>query len=255
MSRSQEEKVRKFLVDTSNFDAFLPQLKVTPMVLTDSKGSYLKSEVSTAIESSVIWWYNSGWNSDTGLGYLTRNVTAAIRTYGRIHVYVWLGTCDLTKKLRYLRSESSRAPVRGCIDLNPEHSGARLISNFEKISELARRHKFKLTFLELPVYSIREYNKNRGHDEPDIFSQNDKQLQTRIKVVNEHIERLNNLNQFDNKKIPRFNCDLSRNRKNRGRRSKKYYTFGLYRDGLHPDELLSKCWLRKITIKIKQDCY
>ena len=238
-------KIEKFLRDTTTVDQGLPNLRVTPIILTDSKGRYLKSQISSQIEGSVVWWYGGGWNSDKGLSFLTENIKDAQCRHVRVHVYVWLGTCDLT----------IRTGTKGHICLNPIHGGENLVQNLEKISDLGRSRKFKVTFLELPVYSIREYNKYHKHSDPESFSEDDKELQLRIKAVNEHIVRINESNQVISTKIPRFNNDLSNKRKNKGKRSRKYYTFGLLKDGLHPNDRLSKCWLRKICIKIRFDCY
>ena len=61
MSLSLEDKVKK--EDTPNYYAVLPQQKVTLIVFTESKERYLETETVKAIESSMIWWYDSGWNS------------------------------------------------------------------------------------------------------------------------------------------------------------------------------------------------
>ena len=57
-------KLVKFLNETAGFDIDLPPLKITPVVLSDSKASYLKSQVLTNFEQQVVWWYHSGWNSE-----------------------------------------------------------------------------------------------------------------------------------------------------------------------------------------------
>ena len=238
-------KVEKFLRDTAEFDICLPDQWVTPILLTDSRGRNLQSQVVSDIESSIIWWYGSGWSSSQGLKTLKSDIDDALCRYGRIHVYVWLGTCDLTIK----------SGTKGQICLNPVHGGDNLMTNLKKISELARKRKFKVTFLELPVYSIRVYNEYMKHADPNSFYEDDKELQSRIRTINEYIVGLNESNQVNPTKLPRFNVDLSNKRKNYGKKSRKYYTFGLLKDGLHPGDRLSKCWLRKICIKIRFDCY
>jgi hypothetical protein len=43
--------------------------------------------------------------------------------------------------------------------------------------------------------------------------------------------------------------------KDRKLKTKKYYNFKLFSDGIHPDSLLSKTWLRKISEQAKRDCW
>ena len=238
-------KIEKFLKESAEFDKDLPEPWVTPIILTDSKGRCLKAQVDTVIERAIIWWSGSGWNSEMGLKFLKDKILDAQCRYGRIHIYVWLGCCDLTIK----------TGTKGHICLNPTQSGDNLVTNFNKISEFARIRKFKVTFLEIPMYSIRVYNEYLGHTNPNTFYDDDKELQQRIKAVNDQIIHLNQSNQVIISKIPRFNNDLSNTRKNWGKSSRKYYTFGLLKDGLHPGDRLSKCWLRKICMKIRLDCY
>lgn len=235
-------KLVKFLASTADFDKGLPPSRTTPIVLSDSKASYLKSQVETAIEHQILWWYHSGWTSEQGLKFLHENIDQAIRQYGKIHLYVWLGTCDLT-----LKSQRN-----GYIYLNLDHGASRLIHNFEKIVEVSKNKNFRATFLELPYYSIKNWNSNRGHRNPDSFDTQDSLLKDSVKLVNEHINRLNVQNRLNK---PSFNVDLVRCRSNRGRRTKYFNNYNLYKDGIHPDVDLSKCWLRKITLQIRADCY
>ena len=83
-------KIEKFLRDTTDFDQGLQNPRVTPIVLSDSKGRYLESQISSQIERLVIWWCGGGWNSDKGLSFLTDNIRNAQCRHGRVHVYVWL---------------------------------------------------------------------------------------------------------------------------------------------------------------------
>lgn len=235
-------KLRKFVQETSGFDDKLPRIKKTPIVLSDSKASYLKSIATSDIEKNIVWWFKKGWNSESGLNFLRANIDEALSSYGEIHLYVWLGTCNLTVK----------SPGKGYITLNPNDGSAKLIHDLQQISRLADRKKFKVTFFEVPIFSIREWNRYRGHRDPDNFIESDKTLEVRIKVVNEHILRINESN---GARSYALNVDLCRTRKNRGRKPKKIYYMGILKDGIHPENELSRCWLRKFTIRIKEDCY
>ena len=234
------KKCRKFLRNTEGFDNDLPPIKRQPIVLGDSKVGYLRAQASSYIENEIEWWYGPGWDSTTGRKYLLSKIEDAILTYGRVHLYVWLGTCNLTVK------------PKKYVYLNPRHGCAQFILDCERIARLARRRKFKLTFLEIPYYSIRKWNQLKGHLAPDKFIIRDKVLEKRTKVVNEHLHRINRLNQVEFRSL---NVDLELTKKNKGRRPKKFYNHNLYKDGIHPLPELSKCWLRKLTLQIRKDCY
>ena len=49
-----------------------------------------------------------------------------------------------------------------------------LVTNLNKISENTRIRKFKVIFLEIPMYSIRVYNEYLGHTNPNIVYDDDK---------------------------------------------------------------------------------
>ena len=213
------KKCRKFVRGTEGFDRNLPLIQRQPIVLSDSKARYLKDVASSIIESEIEWWYSPGWDTNSGRLYLLSKIEEAILTYGRIHLYVWLGTCNLTVK------------PRKYVFLNPRHGVAQLIVYCERIARLARRRKFKLTFIEIPIFSIRKWNELKGHKAPEKFIIRDKVLESRIKVANEHLHRINRLNQVEFRSL---NVNLEVTRHNKGRRVKKYYNHNLYKDGIHP---------------------
>ena len=233
------KKCEKFVRNTEGFDSDLPPLTRQPILLGDSKVGYLKTAVTSYIENQIILWYGGGWDSETGLNYLLDNIDGALQKYRQIHLYVWLGTCNLTKKINRF------------VYLNPKRGNAQLIYHLELISKVADSKKFKVTFLEIPFFSLRKWNIKKGHRAPETFRVQDKLLQARTKVANEHIQRINRLNRAGFRSL---NVDLEVTRKNRGRKGKKYYTHKLYTDGIHPNHDLSKCWLRKLTLQIKLDC-
>ena len=94
------KKCRKFVRGTEGFNRNLPLIHRQPIVLSDSKASYLKDVASSIIESEIEWWYSPGWDTNSGRLYLLSKIEEAILTYGRLHLYVWLGTCNLTVKPR-----------------------------------------------------------------------------------------------------------------------------------------------------------
>ena len=64
---------------------------------------------------------------------------------------------------------------------------------------------------------LREYNKHYGHGEPEIFADQDRNIQRSIEVINHEIHKINRIN---DKKSPKFNCDLALTRKNNSKYNK-----------------------------------
>lgn len=112
--------------------------------------------------------------------------------------------------------------------------------------------KFPVLLLEIPVFCIQEWNRVHGHKSPSDFKEQDEQLHRSIQLVNEEIRKIN----LDKGKVsPLFNLDLRRKRKSSSVSSRRYYNFAQYVDGIHPNHLLSKYWLRKISEVVRVDCY
>jgi len=109
-----------------------------------------------------------------------------------------------------------------------------------------------LTFLEIPVYSIFEYNKKQGHKDPDQFISQDNSL---IKQVHKANEKIRQINTRLDSSSPNFCLDLSQNKVKNTKiqhiRLRDKYNFTLSRDGVHPSINLSKIWLRKIALRNK----
>ena len=113
---------------------------------------------------------------------------------------------------------------------------------------------------EIPVYSIKEYNKNKGHTDPGTFTKQDI-LANQIYLVNETIRHLN---QQLNTHSPNFSFFLQARKqitKKRHRQRKQktvvlqYYNYKLYRDGIHPGQNLARVWLTELGNIIKLDCW
>ena len=139
----------------------------TPAVLSDSKGGRLEGKARNSSEREVKFWWEGGRSCKKGYKWLKSNIKSKIRKLGRIWIYVWLGTCDLTtknKKYVSLTSEGEQA-----IDKAYEY--------LLKIKELAENNpKCEITFLEIPVYSIVEWNRQYKHKDPESFQEQDTKL-------------------------------------------------------------------------------
>jgi len=221
----------------------------TPVILSDSKGKYLEKKVSNSIEKSIKWWIKSGDTCKKDFEWLETHLKSKHRRIGNIWLYVWLGTCDLTtKNKKYI-----------ALTANNDSAIDKASKYLEKIRDQV--HKFpgcKVTFLEIPTYSIVEYNKHQGHKSPNDFKDQDKQLEDQVYKLNKKIRELNNSEEVHS---PIFNLDLIKNaktiknKKTRNALKRKFFSFWLYIDGIHSGPNLSKVWLRKITIQLIKDCW
>lgn len=132
-----------------------------------------------------------------------------------------------------------------------------LLSNLDKIVELFQRYpESKITFIEIPVYSIYEWNKSRNYTDPNQFLAQDEKLLKQVLRVNDKIRELNTTL---NSRAPNINADLKRSNlissKNQHKRIRDQYNWTLHKDGVHPKRNLSRVWLRKFSTQIKADCW
>jgi hypothetical protein len=111
----------------------------------------------------------------------------------------------------------------------------------------------KVTILEPHVYSIRKWNESKHHKDPETFEEQADQiykLNGKVREINSRLETHS----------PEFSSDIQTSKKhrcgkNRTLRTEKSYNFTLYKDGIHPGDLLSKAWLKKIAEQSKKDCW
>lgn len=240
-----EHKLLKYLSKT--FEPPEGQQKLVPVVLTDSKGKYINYQCKTGFENNIKWWYKSGRNSSEGLEWLKENIDHKIGHLDNISLYIWLGTCDLT---------IYKPPF---IELNskPSECVQNFVNNCQHISECMKSYTgCKLTFLEIPVYSIYDWNKFYKHPNSEQFVADDTILLSHIQEINDHIKYINNT--LDTKS-PNFSSQLShpnhKDKKIQNRTAKDQYNFQLYKDGIHPKPNLARAWLRMLSHKIKLDCW
>ncbi|CAG2201358.1 unnamed protein product [Mytilus edulis] len=240
-----ETKLVKFLQTARKPLAGTQQL--TPAILSDSKGSYLRDQVVNKSDRNIIWWCKGGATIDDRYHWLKSNIVKKIEQLGNISVYIFLGTCNLTSKNK-----------TGEITLTSqqEHFTDEIISKLGQFVTLFKKYpSSKLTILEIPVYSITEWNRYKGHKNPETFKDQDSQLQKQIENINEWIHTTN---QELGSRSPLLNHHLrARKQQARGKHKpcKKYYNVKLYKDGIHPKQLLAKAWLAEIVEQVHKDCW
>lgn len=250
MSRSDWQR---YLDRPINFHG---RLTKQPILIADSKGNYLKyhSDIIENFGYTVDFECRKGARFVDYYYWLRDNLQRKVHQYGRIVLYIYLGTCDLT---HFIQSDPlTRRRRQNFIELR--HNDDRIAVEYLRY-QIDRYFHFvasfptvSIVFLEIPPYSIQEWNKSRGHPDPKSFLSQDLILYERISLVNDYIK---SVNQLTGVRSPRFNLDLRRTRQSRGSNHRRVsISYAGYKDGIHPDSLLARCWFKRIVVLIFTDC-
>ena len=174
-----------------------------PILVGDSKLKRLERASRHAVENEIYYNHEDGRNSQEGYEWIVNNLDRKIEKYGKVWVYVWLGTCDLSNKPKnsrfiYLTSQNYSAADR-------------VISYYNRINDFINaRPNARVTFLETPIYSIEERNSHHAH--PESFRADDRKLEDQVYYLNGKIRELNTLNHCHS---PSFSIDLVHTSKER----------------------------------------
>lgn len=247
------ERVLRNQADKYRLDPLVTPLR-TPILLSDSKGLRLRSQVRVNPESLIEFWCEPGATATNRLEYLKQHLPselARVRHSGQrnlVTIFVWVGTCDLTVKQGsyiYLKSNTNSAVFALCQTLKDIYHYCREFGQ-----------AVKLVFLQFPVISIYRYNyfHNYGNGVWK-FRQDDIVLHSQIDNVNRYINDLNRVLHVDS---PKFSEDLRKSRRRDNpdcSRLQHTFRFTAYEDGVHPKPFLAKLWLIKITRLLHDHCY
>ena len=143
------------------------------IIIGDSKVRHL-SQVSNVQNHVKMIWRKGATVNNTFLNRETFRFIRKYRTRGPVTVLLWHGTCELTSVFDRNKGHiniSNRADLANRI-------AADYITYKERI-----RMQFPDTivlFIEIPLYSIVNWNKHRKHPHPDIFKVSQQQLENAI---------------------------------------------------------------------------
>lgn len=240
-----ETRLNKFL--ERPIDIPEGERKRKAVIFTDSKGSYVKAAKNVLKEEQIAaeieWDIHIGGTSNTILSKFSDHLDQLVKANGRIHVYIWAGTCDLTtKKGKFIYQNDD--PIR---------AKKILVENLLRAEEtVLEKESVRLTVLQVPYLSISKWNAYRGHKNPESFSEQDKSLKNHIDIINTVIQQINTRLGV---RSPKFNLDVERSKKNKDTITKYSTNWGLYKDGVHPAKTLAAVWMRHITKEVIKDCY
>lgn len=236
-------KLQKFVDTPIHFQG---RLRKQPILIADSKGNYLRthSDLIEQFDCRIEFQCRGGARFADYFYWLQSNLPKKVAQFGNIVLYIFLGTCDLTlRKGKYieLRHDSNALAV--------SYLQYQIIRYLQFVSHFT---SVSIVFLEIPPYSIETWNKSRGHRDPASFHSQDLLLRERILPVNKYIKEVNDRKLV---KSPRFITDLLRYRKAKGQNhSRTGITFANFKDGVHPNQLLARSWMKKIVLRVFVDC-
>ena len=102
-----------------------------------------------------------GSNIEESLHWLGFNIESKINEIGSIHLYIWLGTCNLTKKGKHFSISLANQ--------QPQEANE-IIESLQKIEAILKPYPgTKLTILEVLHYSIVQWNTSRNHPKTRNF--------------------------------------------------------------------------------------
>ena len=93
-----ESKINNYLQRCSDLDRDLPERKLTPIILSDSKASYLFPESISWLEHGIVWLYEPGLSAENGIKWISSQLRDLEVQFGKFELFILLGTCDLGLK-------------------------------------------------------------------------------------------------------------------------------------------------------------
>ena len=235
-------KLEKFI--DKPFQHLHPQSKYA-VLISSSKGNYIKPhrDILRAINYKLRFVCRGGATFAKQFRWLESNLEFLVHRHNQVVVIVWLGTCDLTEKsekfisLRHSTDDAAFQYVTSQV--------VRFCSFAEKFPSV------KLVFFEIPPYSIVEWNTYQGHENPVEFHADDTVLNDRIILINQFIAQVNKARNFCS---PRFHLDVTKSKKQKDGQQRKSLDFSLFKDGIHPDVLLARYWMKRLVCKLIELC-
>ena len=207
------------------------------IVLSDSKGRYVKDVQYTLPGFDIRFEGRSGFRLFQGLNWLKANLQSLVTLYSHITLNVWLGTCDLTVK-----KQNHQLALRFVDD---DCCYRFVISQIEKYYQLIASYPtVRLVFLQIPPYSIVRWHECKGLPVTKGTKEDDLILFRRINYINEFIDLVNDRHGVSS---VRFRLDLYQEKKRPNHPARKSITYKQTLDGIHPNSLLSQVWLKRIV--------
>ncbi|CAG2228076.1 unnamed protein product [Mytilus edulis] len=153
----------------------------TPILVSDSKGFTLRNackEKEFPLES----WCKSGAITEVLVDLIKSRIEKSIKRHQHVIIYLWSGTCDLTKKEgRFIKIKShSKQSIQ---TIEEQYNRA--------INIVSKYQNAEIKFIDCPLLSISNWNKYKGHKNPETYKVEDFLVTKQIQELNYKIYQLN----------------------------------------------------------------
>ena len=205
------------------------------LVIGDSKVRHLYEEMDNQTFIRTLW--RSGANIENE--YLTGEADKYIRRYNNPALIVWFGTCEL------MRVVDKHKKYIDLVD-NVSNEVAILADKYRtyKHNRVLAKSSCRIIFLCIPMYSIINWNKKKGHPSPDSFLEHQALLENAITELNQLLREINN--PYMPPQIVQDMFIFIKRKAGQVLTQKSNYTLLL--DGVHPGKMISKLWLIRIKL-------
>lgn len=248
--------------------------KYKPVLLSDSIGAKIQKQKFHQQHREISFWCEGGRNVNSAVSWLEDNLETELQLIDRnIWLYILIGTCDFTELNK--RTRQIKIRYQDTQDI-VEHLTTKYREIIKQLEQLSPHSKY--TILEIPFFSIVEWNKIQKSKKKDQNyklkdteekeqQDEDHTLEHQIIEVNKAIKNINLESQHHPSSL---NSDLYRTSNRQARKykgegessrhagdvkSRRLYNISLLYDGIHPNYHLARAWLMKFTLQTIKDCW
>ena len=215
----------------------------TAILVSDSKGYTLRN-ACVKNEFPLESWCISGATTETLVDLVQTRIRKAVKRHLQIIIYLWAGTCDFTiKNGKYLKLKYRNNRV---ID--------NIVAQYKRAIKIVNKYQnAEIKFIDCPLLSITQWNKNKGHQKPETFKVDDFIVTRQIQELNYKIREINDRLNKTSVKISKY---YFRGRKRKGGQTRKSVNLSINsRDGVHPGRLLSLAITKHILLDTYTECF
>jgi hypothetical protein len=167
----------------------------TPIIVSYSKAYTLRNNCHNSEFPFEVWSIPGGRTREL-VNQIEDRINKAVRRHGKIIIYLWTGTCDITEKInkfKHIRNDSYKT-----VD--------DILYEYKRAVKIVNRYKPQATikFIDCPILSIQKWNKYKGHKKPEKYKDEDLSVTKQITYLNKKIWELNRQLGTSSVKISQF---------------------------------------------------
>ena len=228
----------------------------TPVLVSDSKGLTLRNYCPD-FKFPFEQWCISGARTRDLLNIIKQRTTKALQRHGKILIYLWAGTCDITKK----------CGKEICIRNKDNITVNNIIRDYQSIIEYLEQFGADviLKIVDLPILSIQKWNtkhlRNNQIKPQDLqkYKDEDKILTEQISDLNKRIWQMNKTAGHQPIKTSQFYFRTRGGKVKRKQKSKKIrhsVRISLNKeDGVHPGKTVSLVITKLLLLDSYTECF